>query len=274
MCGKRSLVSILLPVALILGVGVIIGCYFWTRANGDLHEQGGYPYISDLGNRAPQQWLFAFGFGVLACYMVWASTFRYLQFQWQLGKADIHGNNINAAMISLAAIGYLGMIMLAALNDIDYRTAHNVFAVLCFGCLFAYQVMHTALVIYIHDQRHHFRALLDGLEEPVNEVGSMRLYQTSDGAMIRGYLTINLLSLAALIIGSSHYLPIDFGLPQIAESVLVLSTMVYYIPWFWELQNATFTNVNREYGKTNVETIAMPQMAAVASLRSTTKSAP
>lgn len=261
MCEKRSLISILIPIALVMGLGVIVGCYFWTRENGDLHEDEGYPYVSDLGNKTPQQWLFAFGFGVLALFMTWASTFRYLQFQWELAPTESGPRDINAVMLSLAVIGYVSMIMLASLSDITYQTAHNVFAVLCFGCLFIYQILHTALVTLIHTNRHHLRATYyDGEDEPVNVVGSGKLYQASSNAMIRGYLTINLLSFAALFIAASHYLPVDFGLPQIAESVLVGSTMIYYIPWIWEMQNATCANIRKGYGKTNNESIALAEM--------------
>jgi len=222
----------------------MVACYFWAHARGDLPDEP-YPYISDTGNQLPQQWLFAFGFGVVAVFMITATVFRFLQFHWEVGEWE-EAQFVNGFMVTFGCIGYVCMILLAALNDLDFSLAHNINAAACFGLLFLYQVMHTALVSMIYVERGRIRARQHGDEEEViRNVGSDKVFQPSNLYMIMFYLLVNALSAVSIVLAASHFLPFDSGLPQVAESISVFSTLIYYLPWTVELQNCTVANLGK-----------------------------
>lgn len=258
MChSDRSVISILIPCALVLGVGVIAGCYWWTWANGDLRPGETYPYISDLGNKTPQQYLFAIGFWVLALFFGTVSIFRFFQLRWAIAKevrvvpcCCVGWLGMNYVMLIVALIGFLSMGFLASFNNLDYNTVHNVFAVSCFGLLFAYQVLHTALAFEVREFRKYRqeRCKANGKDIAMH-VNKNGFYEAAPLGLLAYYVIINCMSGAALVIGSFHYLGFDdAGNPAIAESVLVFSTIVYYAPWFWELENFTMKKLMARTG--------------------------
>lgn len=249
---RRSVISIALPIVLAFGVGVIVSCYFWANARGDLPDEP-YPYISDTGNQPPQQWLFAFGFGIVALFMIVATVFRFLQFQWEVGKWT-DAEFVNGFMLCFGCVGFVCMILLASLNDLDFRLAHNINSAVCFGCLFVYQLLHTALVAMIYVERGRIRARNDGMEESIDQLGTTgKPFQPSNLYMIIYYLLVNALSITSIVLTASHFLPFDSGLPQVAESVSVFATLAYYLPWTVELQNCTVENLYKSRNKHDVD---------------------
>lgn len=256
MCERnRSTISILIPVALLFGVAVIVGCYIITWDEGDL-AGASFSFISDLGNRNPQQILFALGFGVLAAFFCAVTVLRFIQLRWAIVISQPPANcccdglnGVNVAMLVIILVALVNMVLLAAFNNLDFHLEHNIFAVLCFGGMFVYEVMHTVLQFVLHysDFYVDVRYRNDRGREPAMKVNNSPFegfYEPSHIGVLVVYLLCNAVSFTALVIASFHYFDVTVGQSAIAETVLVASIMAYFVPWFWEMQNVTCARVS------------------------------
>jgi uncharacterized membrane protein YidH (DUF202 family) len=262
---KRSAVSILLPVVIVFGALVVTSTYIWTWQNGDLPDgTGGIAYISDTGNRWPQQWLFGFGLSIVALFLAWAGLVRYWQLEWMAVhlKETPEENSLeprccsapdldrsNDASLAFIMAACASLIILSWVNDRDYEWPHRVFASICFISLTLYQILHTVV------SEQFARAFLcwayhDKLDSNLR-IGALAglnrqfFYQPSTRAMLAWYEVCTALSITAAGIGLVHYIrPSLEGVPPAAEWVLAASSVGYFGPFYFELQNATFNTIH------------------------------
>lgn len=257
----RSAVSITLPVVLVFGLLVVIASYIWTWQNNDLpDDDGGVPFISNLGDAAPQWYFFAVGFTIVAAYFVWVGVVRFLQIKHAIHLLYTHTHhdyrepccravdltNANYASLVCLIIASACLALLAWFNDLDFNTAHNVFAVFCFLGLATYQVIHTIMCSILNDV-FQFMAYAAGPKSPMQNLQLRRVtptefFQPSSKPMLFWYVVWNTISVIAAGVGSVHYLvPSLDGVPAVAEWALALSAILYFSPFYYETQNAVFS---------------------------------
>lgn len=255
---RRSAISITLPVILVFGLVVVIASYIWTWQNDDLPDgDGGVPFISDLGNAAPQWYFFAVGFTIVAAYFVWLGIVRFLQIKHAIHMIyshtqhdyrqqccrTVHLTNANYAALVFIIVAAVCLSLLSWFNDLDFRTAHNVFALTCFVSLVAYQITHTIMASVLSDV-FQFMAHAAGPTSQIQKLLLLRVtptefFQPSTKPMLFWYVVWNTICAVAAGVGSVHYLvPSLDGVPAVAEWALALGAILYFSPYYYETQNA------------------------------------
>jgi len=241
MCKGHSVASILLPCSIGLALATIISCFFWANANGHLNLSANhYPFVSQMGDLPPEHYLFAVGFGVSAVLLALATGIRFMQFRWALDWIDPdrtsypYSRACNIVLLAVNVFASCNLIVLASFGLSEYHIAHYVGAALFFTGNAIYQIGHTAYSAYM--SRLITRNKLISIES---------LYQPSTTNMLIWYLVWNIVMVIAIILGLALFRAVGIHATAACQHVLILSVLMYYLPWFYELKAAHLDTLER-----------------------------
>jgi len=235
MCKGHSLASLLLPVGTGIAFASIIGCYFWSRALNHIDDDyKHFPFVSQMGDKVPEHYLFAVGFGLTAVMLAAGSVVRYLQFRTAidfLDPSEAHDSCLrtgNLITLIVQMFGCVNLVLLSAMGLSQFPWPHKITAGLFFATQLSYAWLHWWLSWHLTRRVTTERIVhIDALFQP-----------SSDAAQI-WYLVFAILIPASMIAALAVWKPVGKWATAICEHFLILFSMMYYWPWLFDLKTAS-----------------------------------